>query len=250
MSQLLRFQDGEELVDKLKIIYISHLHADHHLGLFSFLKRKKLIVIAPRQIASWLEQFSRDFEHLEYDLMPADGFMERNSDIPSLDEYGISKLSTCLVKHCPNAFGVSVVLSSGKKLTYSGDTLPCEGLVNLGMDSDILVHEATMEDGLEKDALLKMHSTISQAIDVGKRMNAGFTILTHFSQRYSKIPLLGEVGERVGVAFDGLVVGVGDVGRLGGMGSVLKEGWREDVEEMEERKVKRGRREEREMLAS
>lgn len=44
---------------------------------------------------------------------------------------------------------------------------------------------------------------MSQAIDVGERMNARFIILTHFSQRYPKMPLLPDgVSGKVGIAFD------------------------------------------------
>lgn len=37
-----------------------------------------------------------------------------------------------------------------------------------GMDSDLLIHEATMEDDLIGEAKFKLHSTLSQAIGVGK----------------------------------------------------------------------------------
>lgn len=242
-QQLERFPDSQNLVSKLKIIYISHLHADHHLGLFSFLSKKlshKITVIAPVQISSWLSSYSENFQNLHYDLLPCDLFLENS---PNLTNFGLKSLRTCLVKHCPNAFGVTVVMEKTlKKITYSGDTMPSSELIQLGLNSDILVHEATMEDGLEKEAVMKQHSTCGQAVEVGKQMGAKFTILTHFSQRYSKIPLIeGDVGGNVGLAFDGLVVGVESVGMLGGMGRVLGAGWSEDVEEMEVKRCKRMR---------
>lgn len=50
-------------------------------------------------------------------------------------------------------------------------------------------------------------STTSQAIGVGVRMNAGFTMLTHFSQRYAKVPLFSPgFNEKVGIAFDHMKV--------------------------------------------
>ena len=55
------------------------------------------------------------------------------------------------------------------KYSYSGDTLPCENLVEGGKNATLLIHEATMEDGLEEMAHAKGHSTIGQAIDIGKR---------------------------------------------------------------------------------
>ena len=52
------------------------------------------------------------------------------------------------------------------KLVYSGDTMPCDALVNAGMGATILIHEATFEDAKVDDAKEKRHSTVSQAIEV------------------------------------------------------------------------------------
>ena len=84
------------------------------------------------------------------------------------------------------------------------------------MNSDILIHEATMEDDLEIDAAMKHHSTTSQAIDVAERTQSKNLILTHFSQRYSKLPLITErfYERNVGVAFDNMTVGPNQLNRL------------------------------------
>lgn len=88
--------------------------------------------------------------------------------------------------------------------------MPCDNLVNLGLDSDLLIHEATMEDDLIGEARAKMHSTTGQAISIGNEMNAKFIILTHFSQRYARIPRLApefeEQNKNVGIAFDNMRV--------------------------------------------
>ena len=39
-------------------------------------------------------------------------------------------------------------------------------LVFLGKDSDLLIHEGSMEHGLQKDAIIKKHSTFTEAINV------------------------------------------------------------------------------------
>lgn len=44
----------------------------------------------------------------------------------------LENLNTVYVKHCPNAFGVSFTHADGYKITYSGDTMPCESLIKLG----------------------------------------------------------------------------------------------------------------------
>jgi len=73
----------------------------------------------------------------------------------------------------------------------------------------LLIHEATLEDELVEEAKSKLHSTTSQAIEVGQRMGAKFTLLTHFSQRYAKLPRLNaSFTKDVGIAFDNMQVRV------------------------------------------
>lgn len=75
-----------------------------------------------------------------------------------------------------------------------------------------MIHEATLEDELLEEAKSKLHSTTSQAIAVGQRMGAKFTLLTHFSQRYAKLPRLNaSFTKDVGIAFDNMQVRVNSV---------------------------------------
>lgn len=51
--------------------------------------------------------------------------------------------------------------------------------------------------------LLIFPSTTSEAIQSGQKMQANFTLLNHFSQRYPKIPVFSEeFNDCVGIAFD------------------------------------------------
>jgi len=85
----------------------------------------------------------------------------------------------------------------GRKITYSGDLKPCESLINLGRDSDILIHEATFAKALAEIAEEKKHSTSIDAANDAKKMNAKQLILTHISARYSEdaLKLLQEAKE-------------------------------------------------------
>lgn len=52
-------------------------------------------------------------------------------------------------------------------------------------------------------------STTSQAVEVSKKMEAKHTILTHFSQRYAKVPLINEnFNNQIGCAFDNMRVSI------------------------------------------
>lgn len=185
--------------------------------------------------------------------------LELNDNKP---EYGIESIRTCLVKHCPHSFGVSVNISpQGKeqekpiKITYSGDTMPCQDLVDLGLNSTILIHEATMEDDLIEEAKIKTHSTISQAIEQGQLMKAQHTILTHFSQRYAKLPRLqlnssltdsedskaleNKLMENVAIAFDNMQVTLKDLEHFNLMYPAMRALFAEHAEELEQKALKR-----------
>lgn len=94
----------------------------------------------------------------------------------------------------------------------SGDTRPCDKLQELARDGFLLIHEATMEDALEAEAVVKRHSTVSQAVNTGEKAGVNFTLLTHFSQRYCKLPVLPDRKEsghdysRVGIAYDFMII--------------------------------------------
>jgi len=74
----------------------------------------------------------------------------------------------------------------GRKITYSGDTLPSNNLIMLGKDSDVLIHEATFSNELKKIAEEKKHSTSGDAAKSALKMNAKKLILTHISSRYQE----------------------------------------------------------------
>ncbi len=78
----------------------------------------------------------------------------------------------------------------GRKITYSGDLKPCDSLIKLGKDSDILIHEATFAKALAEIAQEKKHSTSVDAAIDAKKMNAKQLILTHISARYQSDALI------------------------------------------------------------
>jgi ribonuclease Z len=67
------------------------------------------------------------------------------------------------------AYGISIEHQQGWKLVYSGDTRPCDNLVEMGKDATLLIHEATLEDDMIKEAIEKRHSTTAEAVEIGKR---------------------------------------------------------------------------------
>jgi len=133
-----------------------------------------------------------------------------------LETSGFEEIVTVDVIHCPWAYGISMTHKEGWKVVYSGDTRPCNNLVKVGQGATLLLHEATFEEEMRDKALAKKHSTTQEAIMVGEGMDAKFTLLTHFSQRYPSIPHFeGEDKSTViGICFDLMSVKLGQIAML------------------------------------
>jgi len=52
---------------------------------------------------------------------------------------------------------------------FSGDTQPTEVLAEVGRNANLLIHEATMADDQAEMAMVKAHSTVGQAIEIGRK---------------------------------------------------------------------------------
>ncbi|EAH4340328.1 ribonuclease Z [Listeria monocytogenes] len=74
----------------------------------------------------------------------------------------------------------------GKIISIFGDTKATASELELALNADVLVHEATFEGDKEKLAGEYMHSTTIQAASLAKKANVKQLILTHISSRYDR----------------------------------------------------------------
>jgi ribonuclease Z len=222
-GQLKRMYDVTALnhiLSNMRMLWISHLHADHHLGTLSLihavqyarrLQQPKpsapFALIADEAMIDFVHDMGGGKSKLKqshiHSLICRAGqplrlkklggqVSELNSDFLSRALH-IRTLETTWVSHCVGAQAISVEFMNGFKISYSGDCRPSKNFARIGRGSDVLIHEATFEDGLEGDARAKKHSTTSEALGVAAQMQAKNVILTHFSQRYQKIPVMTHI---------------------------------------------------------
>ncbi|KAH8815748.1 tRNA processing endoribonuclease-like protein Trz1 [Xylogone sp. PMI_703] len=225
-----------EVLRDLKAIWISHLHADHHLGTASVIKAwdretrnsdpavpsSKLLVASEMGMLNWLREYS-EVEHYGYDrLSPLPissqrGIHREELSDSMIESFGIKAIYGCGVEHCHGALAGVLEFPNGFKVAYSGDCRPSKTFARMGLGATLMIHEATFDDELSGDAIAKKHSTTSEALDVGKQMEARRILLTHFSQRYQKIPVMEKDGDKdqaAIVAFDYMRVKVKDMAKL------------------------------------
>ncbi|OMO69077.1 zinc phosphodiesterase ELAC protein 2-like protein [Corchorus olitorius] len=143
-----------------------------------------------------------------------------------LNEAGLERLVSFPVVHCPEAFGV--ILKAADRINSSGKVIPgwkvvlFKDQIDTQSFSIVAAHaspasssfslKATFEDGMDGEAIAKNHSTTKEAIEVGDSAAAYRIILTHFSQRYPKVPALDETSmQKTCIAFDFMSINIADL---------------------------------------
>ncbi|KAH7472645.1 Zinc phosphodiesterase ELAC protein 2 [Phytophthora ramorum] len=219
LGQMYRYAGGDakrlqELVDRLKCVWISHNHADHHLGLLRLLSHRAdnadtepLLLIGPTALRFWLDEYAAldPMVRGKYAFVENYCFDENDSRFEEVETHAeaarvrawlraalhISQIECVPVKHALQSYAVVLTFVAGDaKLAFSGDCRPSDKLAEKAKDAFLMVHEATFEDGLTKEAKDKAHCTMEEAIGVGRQANARHLLLTHFSQRYPKMAVL------------------------------------------------------------
>lgn len=211
----------------LKAILVTHCHLDHTFGIFTIVRKrleamrqlempyKPLIVVCDRMVASAIRRYSQHFFDLQpyiviVDLItqlvkelhtkegeepgrslafPLENLLPKEHFSP--EDWNLHSIQAIHVLHtkwaCAFAFTTD---RERRKVVFSGDTMPSNNLEERANGADLLIHECTLEDGMEADALHKRHSTMRQAFDSARRMGAKNVIFSHFSARYSRVPPL------------------------------------------------------------
>ena len=231
----------KQIFDELRLIHLSHLHADHHLGIISVISawfeankynNKKLYLIIPWQYNNFVSEWYR-LEHLtsaidlhrivyisceefmrypeqELEQFSIDEFEQKfdngrlNDHIPKAapcppstalieqlyHDLNIQRIQTVRAIHCYWSYSISLTFnltaSETFKVSFSGDTRPSTRFVDSGRGSDLLIHEASLENELIEEAIAKKHSTVVEAVKVSQLMDCPKVILTHFSARFSE----------------------------------------------------------------
>lgn len=93
----------------------------------------------------------------------------------------------------------------GRKVVIMGDTCHSAWECGIGAGADVVVHESTLENEREAEAIEKGHSTPGMAGAFAAKLGARSLILTHFSQRYdgSDPDEMGKLVKQAEAAFEG-----------------------------------------------
>ena len=73
----------------------------------------------------------------------------------------------------------------GRTIVYTGDTRPCEAVLEASRDADLLIHDGSFADEMADWAKESMHSTAGEVATLAKEAGVRKLVLTHVSSRYT-----------------------------------------------------------------
>jgi len=85
----------------------------------------------------------------------------------------------------------------GLRVVYSGDTAPCDTLLEAAEGADVLIHEATYASCDSELAAMHGHSTAAQAAETARAAGVKALMLTHISNRYDDPSVLEEEAKQI-----------------------------------------------------
>jgi ribonuclease Z len=119
-------------------------------------------------------------------------FKERdhwNIDVKKAKRYGLERQQLRTIKEKGKIkVGKKIVelkqiakKKEGRKIVYSGDTVPCKQLFEMAKGADLLIHDGTF---VELPSIERPHSSAIEVAKLAKRYKIKKLILTHLSRRY------------------------------------------------------------------
>jgi len=225
--QLLKYGAGFGI----NAIFLSHLHADHFLGIFGLTqtmgllgRKEELLIFGPKGTKSFLSKIFK-MPHLKTvfplkikdvssgvvlktKLFSVKAFPVKHNcsavgyaveeppslrfDEPKARKAGIKgRLFSDLQKKGKVKIGSRIVKlkdvtfeQAGKKIVFTGDSMPCEAIVAHSEGADLLVHDSCFAESEKQAATEKFHSTAKQAAESAFKARVKKLLLSHISNRY------------------------------------------------------------------
>lgn len=181
-------------VDPLTIdgVFLSHLHADHCMDLCGYYVMRKYHPTGVQPLLPvWGPSGTAERMARAYDL-PLDPGMTEEFDFHPYAapvELGPFRVEARRVEHPVEAYALRVE-AGGRSLVYSGDTAPCAALDELAEATDLLLAEASFQEGRDNPPAL--HLTGADCGRTAAAARVGRLLLTHIPPWYDRDVALAE----------------------------------------------------------
>jgi ribonuclease BN (tRNA processing enzyme) len=199
MGALYRYLDPRDV----GAVALSHLHPDHCLDLCAFYVGARYSPTAPWPSIPLLGPRGTRDRLLAAYRVPGDDDVEdqpetgigahfEHRDWAPTQQVGPFRLDTARVVHPVETYAVRVTeeVPDGGSLVFSGDTGPCEALVELATGADLLLAEASFRDVPGNPPGL--HLSGRDAAEAARRAGVGSLVLTHIPPWHDRDAVLAE----------------------------------------------------------
>lgn len=188
-------------IEKLSTAFLTHMHSDHTIGYADLIltpwimgRNTPLEVYGPDGIKGMtehlLQAYQDDIKYRLYGLEPVNnqGWRVKAHEIYEgliYDQDGVT-VEAFLVKHgtWPNAYGFRFT-TPDKVIVVSGDTAPCENIIQYGKGADILLHEVYFKAGFyQKDNFWRNyhainHTSTHELAEIANQTRPGMLVCYH-----------------------------------------------------------------------
>lgn len=191
-------------------VCLSHLHADHCVDMCAYyVARNYRVEGCPEPVPVYGPHGTAERLARAYDMDEHPG-MKEVFDFRTLQpgsfQLGPLRITAARVAHPVEAYGFRIE-HGGHAITYSGDTGPCEELVDLARDADLLLCEASFTAG--KEDIPDLHLNGREAGEHALRARARRLVLTHIppwtDAERNRVDAAAAYGRRVELAVPGAV---------------------------------------------
>ena len=199
-NQLLRLHKAGLAYQDLTDLILTHFHPDHVSGVPTLLMNLWLLgrqqVLNIYGLSYTIDRLAAMMDLFDWGAWPNFYPVElhpipEKEMTPVLDcaELHISASPVC---HLIPSLGLRIESRpSGKVAAYSGDTQPCQEVVNLAQDAEVLIHEAT--------GAYPGHTTAYQAGMIARQARARSLYLIHYpTGEYDAVALVKEASQTFG----------------------------------------------------
>ena len=166
-------------------LFVGHFHADHWIDIGPMRYKFPWAEDAPRKLPVFLPPGGREkLSHLAAAINERPTFFEPAFDITEYEtgqvfQVGALTVTPHAVGHYVPAWSMDIRGPEGERVVYAGDMGPSEMVVDLARGAEVLILEATLENGATDDAR-RGHLDTPEAIDHVRRSGARQGILVHY----------------------------------------------------------------------
>ena len=199
---------------QIDAVVISHMHADHFLDIIPLRYGLKYgPLLREGRMPLWLPPGGEGMLRTLVSAFASEGKGDFLDEVFEVHEYNPSeplevndvRLTFRQTRHYIDTFAIRAERGNASVL-YSGDTAPCDAIVEHAKNCSIFLCEATLGLGVENG--VRGHSSAEEAGEMAQRAGVHRLVLTHYSSTYAPDELVEAAQTvfrgRVSIADDGV----------------------------------------------